>query len=54
MKATWNGTTIAESNNTVEIEGNAYFPADSLKKEYFKETTTQTSCPVRVKPPTTV
>lgn len=45
MKAIWNGTTIAESNNTVEVERNAYFPADSIKKEYFKESSTHTTCP---------
>jgi len=45
MKAIWNGTVIAESDDTVVIEGNHYFPADSLKKEYFSSSDTQTSCP---------
>ena len=31
MKATWNGETIAESNDIVTVENNAYFPADSLR-----------------------
>jgi uncharacterized protein (DUF427 family) len=37
MKATWRGTTIAESDDTVVVEGNHYFPADSIHREYFKE-----------------
>ena len=44
MKATWNGETIAESNNTVVVEGNHYFPADSINKEYFAPTETHTVC----------
>jgi Uncharacterized protein conserved in bacteria len=34
MKATWNGATIAESDDTVVVEGNHYFPESSLKREY--------------------
>lgn len=45
MKAIWNGETIAESDNTVVIEGNHYFPAESIKEEYFKKSDTQTVCP---------
>lgn len=45
MKAIWNNTVIAESDDTVVIENNHYFPADSIKKEYFKSSTTHTSCP---------
>ncbi len=44
MKAIWNGKIIAESENTVVIEGNHYFPADSLKKEYIKSSNTETVC----------
>ena len=44
MKAIWNGTTIAESNDTIIIEGNHYFPAESLNKEYFKPSNTHTVC----------
>jgi uncharacterized protein (DUF427 family) len=36
MKAIWNDQVIAESDNTIVIENNHYFPADSIKKEYFK------------------
>ena len=35
MKAIWNETVIAESDETVVVEGNHYFPAESIKKEYF-------------------
>lgn len=45
MKATWNGTVIAESDDTINIEGNQYFPADSIKKAFFKSSETQTVCP---------
>ena len=45
MKALWNDTIIAESNNTVVIEGNHYFPHDSIKKEYFKESQLHSTCP---------
>lgn len=45
MKAIWNGTVIAESNETVEIEGNQYFPPGSIKQEYFKSTDMHTTCP---------
>ena len=44
MKATWNGTTLAESSDTVVVEGNHYFPADSIVKEYFQASETQTVC----------
>lgn len=44
MKAIWNGTVIAESNETVNVEGNQYFPADSIKKEFFKESDTHSTC----------
>lgn len=45
MKAIWNNTVIAESDDTVMIENNHYFPADSIKKEFFKSTNTHTTCP---------
>ncbi|MEM9649394.1 MAG: DUF427 domain-containing protein [Bacteroidota bacterium] len=45
MKAIWNNTVIAESNDTVVIENNHYFPAESIKKEYFKSSDTHTTCP---------
>ena len=45
MKAIWNNIVIAESNDTVVIENNHYFPAESIKKEFFKENKTHTTCP---------
>jgi uncharacterized protein (DUF427 family) len=45
MKATWNGATIAESDDIVKVEGNAYFPADALNKDYVRESTTKSTCP---------
>ncbi len=45
MKAIWNETIIAESNDTKVIEGNHYFPPQSIKSEYFKESTTHSTCP---------
>ncbi|NQU54110.1 MAG: DUF427 domain-containing protein [Bacteroidetes bacterium] len=44
MKAIWNGKVIAESNKTINIEGNQYFPIDSVKKEFLHESVTQTVC----------
>jgi hypothetical protein len=35
-KATWEGAVLAESDATVEVEGNQYFPPDAIRKEYFK------------------
>lgn len=45
MKATWNGHVIAESDDIVKVEGNAYFPIDSLNKTFLKESTTKSVCP---------
>ena len=44
MKAIWNGETIAESNETVVVEGNHYFPSESIKQEYFSPSETHTVC----------
>ena len=45
MKATWNGQIIAESNDTIVVESNHYFPASSIKKDLFKSSTKHSSCP---------
>lgn len=45
MKAIWNNQTIAESDETIYIEGNQYFPPDSVNKELLKQTETHTTCP---------
>ena len=43
-QALWNGRVLAESDKTVRVEGNAYFPVSSLRKEYFQESSTHTHC----------
>lgn len=45
MKAIWNGKILAESNKTVVVENNHYFPPESIQKEYFKPSNTHTTCP---------
>ena len=45
MKATWNNAVLAESDETVVVEGNHYFPSDSVNKEYFQPSPTHTTCP---------
>ena len=45
MKAIWNGKVIAESDKTVNIEGNPYFPPESVNKEFLAESDTHTVCP---------
>ena len=45
MKAIWNGEIIAESKDTVIIEGNHYFPPASVKKEFFTLSNTHSTCP---------
>lgn len=44
-RAIWNGAVIAESDHTVELEGNHYFPPDSIRREYFRDSITKTICP---------
>ncbi|KAJ3297632.1 hypothetical protein HDU79_002806 [Rhizoclosmatium sp. JEL0117] len=43
-RAVWNGVVLAETDAFETVEGNVYFPASSLKKEYFKNSTTTTVC----------
>ena len=45
MRAVWNGVTIAESDDIVKVEGNAYFPREALNDEYILESATNTVCP---------
>ncbi len=45
MKAIWNGKVIAESNDTIVVEGNHYFPANSVRKEFLQDSPTHTTCP---------
>jgi uncharacterized protein (DUF427 family) len=44
-KATWGGKVIAESNQSVEVEGNQYFPLDSVNKEFLKPSAHTSECP---------
>jgi uncharacterized protein (DUF427 family) len=45
MKAIWNNQIIAESDETVVVEGNQYFPPSSINSEFFKPSQTHTTCP---------
>ena len=45
MRAIWNGVVIAEAPRTKRVEGNDYFPHESLKREYFEESSTKSLCP---------
>jgi uncharacterized protein (DUF427 family) len=45
MKAIWKSEILAESNDTIVVEGNHYFPPESVKKEFLKESNTHTTCP---------
>lgn len=44
-KAIWNGAVIAESDKCEVVENNQYFPPDAINKQYFKESSTHTTCP---------
>ena len=44
-KAIWENVVVAESDRTVEIEGNQYFPADSIQREYLRPSEHHTVCP---------
>lgn len=44
MQASWNGVVIASSEDIVKVEGNAYFPAESLAMEHFKPSEHRTTC----------
>jgi uncharacterized protein (DUF427 family) len=45
MKASWHNVVLAQSDDTVVVEGNHYFPPGSINREYFKESATHTTCP---------
>jgi uncharacterized protein (DUF427 family) len=45
MKATWENTLLAESDKTIVVEGNHYFPPDAIKPEFFRESDTHSTCP---------
>ena len=43
-KAIWNGVTVAESDDTVVVEGNHYFPRSGVKRELLRDSSTHTTC----------
>ena len=45
MRATWKGATVAESDDTIVVEGNHYFPRESVDESLVRETDTHTVCP---------
>ena len=45
MKATWNNQVIAQTDDTVVVEGNHYFQPDAVNKDYLQPSSTHTSCP---------
>ena len=45
MKAIWNNQTLAESDKTIVVEGNHYFPPAAVNNEYFQPSNTHTTCP---------
>ena len=44
-QAIWNETVLAQSNDTVVIDGNHYFPPESINKQYFQESNKHSTCP---------
>lgn len=44
-KAIWNGTILAESDQTIIVEGNHYFPSESIHRQYFRPSESHTVCP---------
>jgi uncharacterized protein (DUF427 family) len=44
-KAIWENTVLAESDRTIEVEGNQYFPPDAIKKEFLQPSDQHTTCP---------
>ncbi|MGQ9528808.1 DUF427 domain-containing protein [Chloroflexus sp.] len=44
-RAVWNGAVIAESPTTIVVEGNHYFPPESVRREYLRDSQTHTVCP---------
>jgi uncharacterized protein (DUF427 family) len=45
MKAVWNGAVLAQSEDTVVVEGNHYFPANSINADLFEDSSTHSICP---------
>ncbi len=45
VRATWNGTVLAESDDTVVVDGNHYFPPDTLRREHLEPSDERSTCP---------
>jgi uncharacterized protein (DUF427 family) len=45
MRAVWQDAVLAESDDTVVVEGNHYFPAEAIRREHFRPSATHTTCP---------
>jgi uncharacterized protein (DUF427 family) len=45
MRATWHNTILAESDDTIVVEGNHYFPPESIKSEHLRPSDKHTTCP---------
>lgn len=45
VRATWHGTVLAESDDTVVVEGNHYFPPDTLRREHLEPSDERSTCP---------
>jgi uncharacterized protein (DUF427 family) len=45
MRAVWNNTVLAESDETIVLEGNHYFPPDTIRREHFRPSQTHSTCP---------
>lgn len=45
MRAVWNGKVVAQSDATEVVEGNHYFPAAAINREFFRESPTHSTCP---------
>jgi uncharacterized protein (DUF427 family) len=44
VRATWNGAVLAESDRTIVVENNHYFPPEAVKREFFRDSTHHTTC----------
>lgn len=44
-RAIWNGAVLAESDRFEKVENNYYFPPEAIKRQYFKDSDTHTTCP---------
>lgn len=45
MRAIWNGVVLAESDKTIIVDGNHYFPPDSVNRDFLQESSAHTTCP---------